>query len=125
MGEWTGISNTKIRRNWPYLAAAISAGDDGVVPPGGENRHGLVLRLLDVILHASELPRRNVVVMVSHLGILRTLLPSAYLPNASALWIKFDIKGLRSQDAANLGSISLNNYVFMSSRGKDTDLFSR
>jgi alpha-ribazole phosphatase len=85
VGAWSGLKRDEIATRDPKLLAAFETGDPQIRPGGGETRSELRQRARDrVALIAAEHPGERVVI-VTHLGFVRALLPDADPGNTSAL----------------------------------------
>jgi probable phosphoglycerate mutase len=85
VGSWSGLTRAEIAARDPRLLAAFEAGDPDVRPPGGETRSEIRVRAREAIRRiASDAPGERIV-LVSHLGFIRALLPDQDLGNAEFL----------------------------------------
>ena len=85
VGDWSGLTRAEIEARGPELLARFEAGDSDTRPPGGETRREIRHRArfaLRSIVNANAWGR---IVLVSHLGLIRALLPGAELGNAEFL----------------------------------------
>ncbi|MBP2018428.1 broad specificity phosphatase PhoE [Symbiobacterium terraclitae] len=76
-GRFSGLTHHEIARRWPGELAAWMADPERASPPGGESVSSLRRRAL------AALPRRDGAVVVTHGGVIRTLL--AHL-TGTGLW---------------------------------------
>lgn len=84
VGRWSGLTREQIEASDADLLREFDSGDPYVRPGDGETRGELRQRARDrVTLMAHEHPGERVVV-VTHLGFIRALLPDAQPENASA-----------------------------------------
>lgn len=78
VGRWSGLTHAEIERRWPAELARFRGGDLALAPGGGESRLALRERagraLAALAAHAA-----GPLAVVSHLGLLRTLVPGAEL----------------------------------------------
>jgi len=85
VGDWSGRTRAEIEARDPELLALFEAGDPDARPPGGETRRE--------IRHRARLALRRIVnadawgriIVVTHLGLIRALLPGADPGNAEFL----------------------------------------
>jgi len=90
VGEWSGLRHAEIAARWPEQLARFRAGDRDVRPGGGESRRMLAARVtaaLDEIRAAAD---GRPIALVTHLGVLRALVPGIQLANAEHLWLEPD-----------------------------------
>jgi len=85
VGEWSGLSRRQIEERDPETLHAFEQGEPTIRPGGGESRieirertHAFVCDLVD------EFPGQNVIV-VTHLGVIRALVPGAEPKNAERI----------------------------------------
>jgi broad specificity phosphatase PhoE len=90
VGRWSGLTREQIEARDPELLAAFESGVPTVRPGGGETRAELRQRARDrVALIAAEHPGERIVV-VTHLGFIRALLPGAEPTNASTMRVSVE-----------------------------------
>lgn len=84
VGAWSGLTHAEIAARWPDDYARFRAGDTELRPGGGESRRMLAAR---VARAAAELAAEHAgrLVLVTHAGWLRALVPGLALGNAE-LW---------------------------------------
>jgi len=86
-GEWTGLTRDEIEARFPGDLAARRS------PPGFEQDEPLLARVLPAITAAlAELARREVAVVVTHGGVIRTVerlfdAPAIAVPNLGGRWV--------------------------------------
>ena len=96
-GDWSGKSKAEFSENHRNLMLSIQRGSWLIKPPNGENRLDVMKRVAAGLLEGGEKARENITfALVSHLGVLRTLIPGAELENAHAGWVRI------CQDRSNL-----------------------
>jgi broad specificity phosphatase PhoE len=78
VGRWSGLPHAEIERRWPAELARFRAGDLSLAPGGGESRLALRERARRA-LAALAADAAGPLAVVSHLGLLRSLLPGAEL----------------------------------------------
>lgn len=86
-GAWSGLTHAQIAARWPLAWARWRAGDPGLRPGGGESRRALAARVAAAMaaLRARHGGRR--LALVTHMGVLRALVPGARLGNTGTLWL--------------------------------------
>ncbi len=77
VGRWSGRTRAEIERSDPALLAAFEARDPDVRPGGGESTRQVRARALAVLRELVESRPGESVIVVSHLGWIRTLAPEA------------------------------------------------
>ncbi|GLZ13921.1 hypothetical protein Acsp04_41560 [Actinomadura sp. NBRC 104425] len=75
-GEWEGLTFEEVRAAWPDEAAAWSS-DPAVAPPGGESFADTLTRLQRVRARVVERLPAGTVLLVSHVGAIKTLVVMA------------------------------------------------
>ena len=78
VGRWSGLHRAEIERRWPDELARFRAGDLTLAPGGGESRLALRARAARVLAELAQAAAGPLAV-VSHLGLLRSLVPGAEL----------------------------------------------
>ena len=93
MGDWGGLTVDEIAERWPEDLAQLRAGDLDLRPGGGESRRELRVRVM-AALEAAALRRAGTrFAVVTHAGVVRTLLWTVRLDNAQ--WHRTDLRALR------------------------------
>ncbi len=82
IGEWSGLRRAEIAAQDPELLARFEANDPNARPPGGETRRELRHRARWAIRRIANGDPWGRVLIVSHLGLIRALLPGAEPKNA-------------------------------------------
>jgi len=77
VGAWTGLTRVEIESRDPETLAAFEAGEPSVRPGGGENRLEIRRRARDWIRELSRRSRGERLIVVTHLGVIRALIPDA------------------------------------------------
>jgi broad specificity phosphatase PhoE len=85
VGRWSGLVREEIEASEPELLREFDSGDPGVRPGGGETRGELRHRAHERIASMAHEHPGERIVLVTHLGFIRALLPDAEPENASAL----------------------------------------
>jgi broad specificity phosphatase PhoE len=93
VGDWGGLTVDEIAARWPEDLAQLRAGDLDLRPGGGESRRELRVRVM-AALEAAALRRAGTrFAVVTHAGVVRTLLWTLRLDNAQ--WHRTDLRALR------------------------------
>ncbi|MDE0885284.1 MAG: histidine phosphatase family protein [Myxococcota bacterium] len=87
IGEWSGLDREAIAVRDPELLARFEAGDPDARPPGGESRREIRRRVRLTVQKIVDLAPPGRIVLVSHLGVIRALLPGAKPANAEFVWL--------------------------------------
>jgi 2,3-bisphosphoglycerate-dependent phosphoglycerate mutase len=82
IGEWSGLRRAEIAARDPEILARFEANDANARPPGGETRRELRHRARWAVRRIANGDPWGRVVIVSHLGLIRALLPGAEPNNA-------------------------------------------
>ncbi|MEN8184178.1 MAG: histidine phosphatase family protein [Myxococcota bacterium] len=98
VGDWSGLHHAEVARRWPDALARFRAGDPEVQVGGGESRRELRARALAALECWAERAPGGCVAVVTHGGLLRTLLGGLELANAE--WRRIALAALRSQSGA-------------------------
>ena len=114
-GAWSGHTKVEIEQTDAVTLAAFHAGDPDVRPGGGETTHEVRARGLDAIAELVARAPGEPIIMVSHLGWIRTLVPEANSENGArteviaeevlARWTRSEAQSasqFRSGDAKNI-----------------------
>ncbi len=86
VGEWGGRPHAEIEARWPDEYARFRAGDDHVRPGGAESRALMRGRALAALGRQTSDVGTDPVLVVAHLGLLRSLRPGLKLGNAECFW---------------------------------------
>jgi len=106
VGRWSGLVRAEIEASDATLLAEFETGDPSIRPGGGETRGELRQRARDrVALLAAEHPGERIVI-VSHLGFIRALIPDAEPANASALVVSMERALTARQSTEEAGPVS-------------------
>lgn len=87
IGSWSGRLSAEIELLWPEDYRRFRAGDPELRAGGGESRRALRERALAAVRALERRFAREPIVVVTHLGWLRSLAPGLELPNAGTLWL--------------------------------------
>jgi broad specificity phosphatase PhoE len=93
VGAWGGLTLDEIAARWPEDLARLRAGDLDVRPGGGESRRELRARVMAAIEAAAARHAGAPLALVTHAGVVRTLLWGVRLDNAQ--WHRTDLHALR------------------------------
>jgi broad specificity phosphatase PhoE len=87
VGAWSGMARDAIARRWPEEYRRVRGGDLAVRPGGGESRGQVGERVRGALaVLARRFPGGRVAV-VTHLGVLRSLLPEIRIANTGRVWL--------------------------------------
>jgi probable phosphoglycerate mutase len=98
IGSWSGRATGEIEALWPDDYRRFRAGDPELRPGGGESRRALRERALAGVRALARRFGAGPVVVVTHLGWIRSLAPGLVLENAGTLWL--DSAALASDEPA-------------------------
>jgi probable phosphoglycerate mutase len=87
IGSWSGRVSAEIAALWPEDYRRFRAGDPELRPGGGESRRELRARALAAVRALALRFDGEPIVVVTHLGWLRSLAPGLELGNAGTLWL--------------------------------------
>ncbi|MDG2335424.1 MAG: histidine phosphatase family protein [Myxococcota bacterium] len=87
IGEWSGLQREAIAARDPELLERFEAGDPDARPPGGESRREIRRRVRLSVGRLVDRAPPGRIVLVSHLGVIRALLPGAEPANADFIWL--------------------------------------
>ena len=93
VGGWSGLTLDEIAARWPEELARLRAGDLDVRPGGGESRRELRVRVMAAIEATAARRAGTRFAVVTHAGVVRTLLWTVRLDNAR--WHRTDLRALR------------------------------
>jgi broad specificity phosphatase PhoE len=93
VGGWSGLTLDEITARWPEDLARLRAGDLDVRPGGGESRRELRIRVMAALEAAAARRAGTRFAVVTHAGVVRTLLWTVRLDNAQ--WHRTDLRALR------------------------------
>lgn len=82
VGGWTGLTRAQIERRDAERLAGFEAGDPDVRPGGGETRREIRRRVRRAAAALAASNPDRCVAVVTHLGVIRALLPGTDLENA-------------------------------------------
>ncbi|MAI77723.1 MAG: alpha-ribazole phosphatase [Deltaproteobacteria bacterium] len=85
VGEWSGHVRAEIQQRDPELLARFESEDPDARPPGGETRREIRSRAHRVILALAESYPDSRMVVVTHRGFIRALLPGVDMGNAECV----------------------------------------
>lgn len=82
VGAWTGLGREEIERRDPALLARFEAGDPDARAGGAESRCEIRRRVRRAAASLADANPDRCVALVTHLGVIRALLPGTRLANA-------------------------------------------
>lgn len=82
VGSWTGLRREEIAQRDPARLARFDAGDADVPAGGAESRRAIRSRVRNAAARLAAAHPGRRVALVTHLGVIRALLPGAELGNA-------------------------------------------
>ncbi len=85
VGRWSGLTRAEIARVDPETLAAFDSGRADVRPGGGESRLDVAARALDCVRDWTERRAGERLIVVTHLGVIRALVPEASPGNAERI----------------------------------------
>ncbi|MBW2270885.1 MAG: histidine phosphatase family protein [Deltaproteobacteria bacterium] len=97
IGNWSGLERDEILARDPDGLARFEAGGLEVRPGGGETRHEIRVRARRTMAEWVEENPIGLIIVVTHLGFLRALLPGEELGNAE--WIRLTASDALSRRA--------------------------
>jgi len=77
VGDWAGLTRSEIQGRDPSALRAFESGDPAVRPGGGESRAEIRQRVRDCVRDLGERFSGQRLLVVTHLGVIRALLPGA------------------------------------------------
>ena len=110
-GEWQGRTGTEIEAGWPGMRDAWRRGEL-TAPPGGESDVAVLTRVDAAMGRALEHVGAGELVVVTHHGVLRTLLvragvdPQTLIPNLGGYW--FAVAHGELTEPEPLGALALD-----------------
>jgi probable phosphoglycerate mutase len=87
VGEWSGLSRSEIEQRDPDRLYAFERGEPTVRPGGGESRIEIRERTRAFICDVAERFSGGSIIVVTHLGVIRALVPGAEPTNAERIAI--------------------------------------
>ena len=103
VGDWSAKPHDEIARRDPDGLARFRAGDATMRPGGGETRIEVRARV-GAALASLVVDAPPVVAIVTHLGILRLLVPGIRMDNTGTLWLDAP-DALRAAEGADAGAV--------------------
>jgi len=77
VGDWAGLTRSEIEQRDPSALLAFESGDPSVRPGGGESRAEIRRRTRDLMRDLGKRFRGERLIVVTHLGVIRALLPGS------------------------------------------------
>jgi len=102
VGSWTGLRRAEIEQRDPELLARFDAGDPEARAGGAESRGEIRQRVRRAAAGLSRAHRGGCVALVTHLGVIRALLPGSELGNVE--WRLVRAEALAAPDPPEPGS---------------------
>ena len=91
VGDWSGLTRVEIEVRDRERLLAFEAGDLSVLPGGGESRIELALRACAFAAEVAERFPDEDLLVVTHLGVVRALVPGAEPTNADVTRVRADV----------------------------------
>jgi broad specificity phosphatase PhoE len=85
VGEWTGLTRAEIEKRDPEILRDFESGEPSVRPGRGENRIEIRTRTRDCVRDLANRYSGEGLIVVTHLGVIRALVPGAEPENASTI----------------------------------------
>lgn len=85
VGAWTGLTRAEIEARDPETLRAFESGEPSVRPGNGENRIEIRIRTRECVRDLTKRYPGEGLIVVTHLGVIRALVPGAAPENASAV----------------------------------------
>jgi len=85
VGAWSGLSRSEIAERDPETLQAFERGEPTIRPGGGESRIEIRERTHAFVCEVAERYRDEHVIVVTHLGVIRALLPGTNPTNAERI----------------------------------------
>jgi len=98
VGEWSGLARRAIEARHAALLAAFERGDPDVRPGGGETRIEIRERSHAFVRDLAERHPGERILVVTHLGVIRALVPGAAPQNADRLSVVAEALAARPVD---------------------------
>jgi probable phosphoglycerate mutase len=98
VGDWTGLTRSEIEGRDPDTLLAFESGEPSVRPGDGESRVEIRVRTRDCVRDLAERYPGDGLIIVTHLGVIRALVPGAEPENASCLRVRAEEIGAREID---------------------------
>jgi len=85
VGEWTGLTRAEIEKRDPEILRDFESGEPSVRPGRGESRIEIRMRTRDCVRDLAHRYSGEGLIVVTHLGVIRALVPGAEPENASTI----------------------------------------
>lgn len=90
VGRWSGLTREEIGALEPELLERFAAGDPDARPDGGETRREIRQRVRSALSEITAEHAGRRIGIVTHLGVIRALLPGTELENAAWVAVRAD-----------------------------------
>jgi len=87
IGFWTGLSGEEIGKRWPEELRSFIEGDASIRLGDGESRLDLRTRAHEALEELRQTHHDQRVAIVTHLGVIRALMPNFLPENAEMSWL--------------------------------------
>ncbi len=98
VGTWSGLTRDEILRRDPDRLAQFELGEPSIRPGDGESRLEIRLRARDFVCDLAKRCAGNRVIVVTHLGVIRALVPGAEPSNAGQVEVIAEELAARAVD---------------------------
>ena len=85
VGSWTGLTRAEIEARDPETLCAFETGEPSIRPGGGESRVEIRIRTRDCVRSLVEQFAGRRLIVVTHLGVIRALVPGAEPKNGARI----------------------------------------
>ncbi len=108
VGSWTGLRRDEIEERDPDVLRDFESGEPSVRPGGGESRLEIRRRARDCVRDLVRRHARRRLIVVTHLGVIRALVPGAEPKNVDripAVGERLAVQPIRGARGAGLGPL--------------------
>jgi len=99
VGEWTGLTHSEIKDRDPETLRDFEAGEPSTRPGNGESRIEIRIRTRECVQDLAERYSGERLIVVTHLGVIRALIPGSEPENASTILAHAEEIAARDVDA--------------------------
>jgi len=96
VGEWTGLTRAEIEMRDPETLRDFESGEPSVRPGKGESRIEIRMRTRDCVRDLARRYSGEGLIVVTHLGVIRALVPGAEPDNAG--WVEATLAEMRPRE---------------------------